>query len=42
MDVKEVLEKKHLERKDLIPEVKEVIGAMDFFQHAEGAQTFFI
>ena len=31
-----------LEQKDLIPEVTEVIGAMDFFQHAEGAQTFFI
>ena len=31
-----------LERKDLIEEVKDVIGAMDFFQFAEGAQTFFI
>ncbi len=31
-----------LERKDLIPEVKDVIGAMDFFQFAEGAQTFFV
>jgi len=31
-----------LERKDLIDEVRDVIGAMDFFQHAEGAQTFFI
>lgn len=31
-----------LERKDLISEVKDVIGAMDFFKFAEGAQTFFI
>ncbi len=31
-----------LERKDLVAQVKDVIGAMDFFQHAEGAQTFFI
>jgi len=31
-----------LKREDLIAEVKDVIGAMDFFQHAEGAQTFFI
>jgi peroxiredoxin family protein len=31
-----------LERKDLVDEVKDVIGAMDFFQFAEGAQTFFI
>ncbi len=31
-----------LKREDLIDEVKDVIGAMDFFQHAEGAQTFFI
>jgi peroxiredoxin family protein len=31
-----------LERKDLVPEVKDVIGAMDFFQFAEGAQTFFV
>ena len=31
-----------LERKDLIPEVKDVIGAMDFFKFAEGAQTFFV
>jgi len=31
-----------LEKKDLVPEVKDVIGAMDFFQFAEGAQTFFI
>jgi len=31
-----------LERKDLVEEVKDVIGAMDFFQFAEGAQTFFI
>ncbi|MGD8363124.1 MAG: DsrE/DsrF/DrsH-like family protein [Gemmatimonadota bacterium] len=31
-----------LQREDLIEEVKDVIGAMDFFQHAEGAQTFFV
>ena len=31
-----------LEKDELVPEVKAVIGAMDFFQHAEGAQTFFI
>lgn len=31
-----------LEREDLVDEVKDVIGAMDFFQHAEGAQTFFV
>lgn len=31
-----------LEQKDLVPEVTNVIGVMDFFQHAEGALTFFI
>ncbi|MFG1690622.1 DsrE/DsrF/DrsH-like family protein [Gemmatimonadota bacterium] len=27
---------------DLVPEVHEIIGAMDFFEKSEGAQTFFI
>ena len=31
-----------LEEKDLVEEVHEVIGAMDFFEKSEGAQTFFI
>jgi len=31
-----------LEKEDLVPEVKDVIGAMDFFQFADGAQTFFV
>jgi len=31
-----------LKKEELIPEVKDVIGAMDFFQFAEGAQTFFV
>ena len=31
-----------LEEKDLVPEVHEIIGAMDFFEKSEGAQTFFI
>jgi peroxiredoxin family protein len=31
-----------LNKEDLVPEIKDVIGAMDFFQFAEGAQTFFV
>jgi peroxiredoxin family protein len=31
-----------LEEEDLVEEVQEVIGAMDFFEKAEGAQTIFI
>ena len=31
-----------LEEEDLVEEVHEVIGAMDFFEKSEGAQTFFI
>lgn len=31
-----------LEKDDLVPEVKEVITAMDFFEKAEGAQTIFV
>jgi peroxiredoxin family protein len=29
-------------KEDLLPQVKEVISAMDFFEKAEGAQTIFI
>ena len=31
-----------LEEEDLVDEVEEVIGAMDFFEKADGAQTIFI
>lgn len=31
-----------MEKEDLVPQVKEVITAMDFFEKAEGAQTIFI
>ncbi len=31
-----------LTKDDLMPQVKEVISAMDFLDKAEGAQTFFI
>jgi peroxiredoxin family protein len=31
-----------LEKDDLVPQVKEVITAMDFFEKADGAQTIFI
>ncbi len=31
-----------LTREDLVPEVKDVITAMDFFEKADGAQTIFI
>jgi peroxiredoxin family protein len=31
-----------LEESDLVEEVHDVIGAMDFFEKSEGAQTFFI
>ena len=31
-----------LEESDLVEEVHEVIGAMDFFEKSQGAQTFFI
>ena len=32
----------HLDRNDLIDEVDEIIGAMDFLEKAEGAQMLFI
>ena len=32
----------HLERDDLVEEVDEIIGAMDFLERAEGAQVLFI
>jgi peroxiredoxin family protein len=32
----------HLEKKDLVPEVEDVISAMDFFDKSAGAQIIFI
>jgi peroxiredoxin family protein len=31
-----------IDEKDLLPQVRGVISAMDFFEKAEGAQTIFI
>jgi peroxiredoxin family protein len=32
----------HLRREDLVPQVKDVISAMDFFDKSQGAQILFI
>ena len=31
-----------IDKKDLLPQVKDIITAMDFFDKSEGAQTIFI
>jgi peroxiredoxin family protein len=31
-----------MEKEDLVPQVKEIITAMDFFEKSEGAQTIFV
>jgi peroxiredoxin family protein len=36
------MEKFDLEQDDLLPEVKESLTAMDFWQKAEGAQVVFV
>ena len=35
-------EMKDIDKKDLLPQVKDKITAMDFFDKSEGAQTIFI
>jgi peroxiredoxin family protein len=36
------MEMMEIAKEDLVPQVKDVITAMDFFEKAEGAQTIFI
>jgi peroxiredoxin family protein len=36
------MEMMDLDKEDLVPQVKDVITAMDFFEKSEGAQTIFI
>ena len=39
---KMAMELMHIERDELVPQVQDVITAMDFFEKSEGAQVIFI